>query len=64
MDDVPLLVHHDIPVVPVLDLQQVAYQRVGGHALDEVGSSLVGHTERETMSSRNADCRAYQVSIQ
>ena len=40
MYDVSLLVDHDVAVVPVLDLKQVAHQGVGGHTLDEVSTSL------------------------
>ena len=40
VDDVAILVDHDVPVVPVLHLQDVADQRVGRHALDEVGTGL------------------------
>ena len=34
--DVALLVHHDVPVVSVLDLQQELEDAVGGHTGDEV----------------------------
>mmetsp|Transcript_26151 Transcript_26151/g.83517 ORF Transcript_26151/g.83517 Transcript_26151/m.83517 type:complete len:428 (-) Transcript_26151:486-1769(-) len=35
VDDVPLLVHEYVAVVPVLDLEDVAHNRVGRHALHE-----------------------------
>lgn len=41
MDDVPFSVDHDVSVVTILDLQDVAGDRVGGHTLDEVHSSLL-----------------------
>ena len=40
MYDVSLLVDHDVAIVPVLDLKQVAHQGVGSHTLDEVSTSL------------------------
>ena len=36
MNDVPLLVHHDVAVVSVLDLQQEPQHRVGCHRRDKV----------------------------
>ena len=36
MNDVPLLVNHDVAVVSVLDLEQEPDDRVGRHRLDEV----------------------------
>ena len=36
VDDVALAVEEDVAVVPVLDLDQVADERVGGDALDEI----------------------------
>jgi hypothetical protein len=36
MNDMALPVDHDISVVSILDLEDVASDRVGGHALDEV----------------------------
>lgn len=41
MDDVALLVQHDVAVMPVLDLQQEQQEAVGGHAADEVVPRLV-----------------------
>lgn len=40
VDDVALLVQHDVAVVPVLDLQQEQQEAVGGHAADEVITRL------------------------
>jgi len=40
MYDVSLLVDHDVAIVPVFDLEDVADQRVGCHALDEIGTGL------------------------
>ena len=40
MNDVSVLVDHNVAIVSILDLQNVADQRVGSHALDEVGTSL------------------------
>ena len=40
MYDVPLFVDHDVAVVPVFDLEDVTDQRVGRHALNEVGLGL------------------------
>lgn len=34
--DVAVLVDHDVAVVTILDLEQISYQRVGGHRLDKV----------------------------
>lgn len=42
MDDVPLLVQHDVAVVPVLDLQQEQQEAIGSHASDEVVPGLCG----------------------
>ena len=39
VNDVSLLVDHDISVVSVLDLQQVAHHRVSRHRLDEIFAS-------------------------
>ena len=47
MDDVSILVDHDVPIVSVFDLQQITHQGVGSHALDKVGSSLAGERERD-----------------
>lgn len=44
MDEVTLAVQHDVAIVSVLDLQQKEQKAVGGHAADEVISSLqIGH---------------------
>lgn len=42
MNDVPLLVKHDVAIVPVLDLQQEQQEAVCGHASDEVVACLHG----------------------
>lgn len=42
VDDVPLLVQHDVAIVPVLDLQQEQQEAVGGHASDKVVACLCG----------------------
>ena len=34
-------IDHDVPVVAVLDLDDVAEKRVGGHRLDEVGARFL-----------------------
>lgn len=39
---VSFLVDHDVAIMPVLDLQDVTDQGVGGHALDEVSTGLGG----------------------
>lgn len=36
--NVSVLVDHDVAVVPILDLQQIADHRVGGHWLDEIAA--------------------------
>lgn len=41
MDDPALAVDHDVAIVAVLDLDEVAQQRVGGHRLDEVDARLL-----------------------
>lgn len=40
VDDVSLLVQHDVAIVPVLDLQQEQQEAVGRHASDEVVARL------------------------
>lgn len=40
VDDVSLLVQHDVAVVPVLDLQQEQQEAVGRHASDKVVACL------------------------
>ena len=40
MDYVPVLVKQDVPVVPVLNLQQVGDNRVSGDRLHEVAASF------------------------
>ena len=47
MYDVSLFVDHDVAIVSVLDLKQVAHQRVGSHTLDEVSTSLWGCSSYE-----------------
>lgn len=39
--DVPLAVDHDVPVVSVLDLEDITCDRVGGHRLNEVESRFL-----------------------
>lgn len=41
MDDVTLSVNHDVPVVPIFDLKDVASYRVTGHGLYEIESSAL-----------------------
>jgi len=36
--DVAILVDHDVTIVAILDLEQIADQRVGCHGLDKVGA--------------------------
>ena len=48
VDDVAVLVDHDVAIVPVFDLEDVADQGVGRHALDEVGTGLPSAREGET----------------
>lgn len=40
VDDVALLVQHDVAVVSVLDLQQEQQEAVGGHASDKIVACL------------------------
>ncbi len=40
MDEVAFAVQHDVAVVSVFDLQQEQQEAVGGHAADEVITSL------------------------
>ena len=40
VDDVAVPIYHDVAVVSVLDLQDVADQGIGRHALDEVSTGL------------------------
>ncbi len=40
MNDVSVLVEHDVAIVPVLNLKKVADQAVGGHADDKVSTRL------------------------
>ena len=42
MNDVSSVVNHDIPVMPVFDLQQVTHYTVGCHGHDKVVPSLAG----------------------
>ena len=49
MDDVPILIDHNIPVMPVLHLQDIADEGVGGHALDEVSTSLQESQEQDSV---------------
>ena len=41
MDDVALAVDQDVPVVSILDLEDVAHHRIGRHGLDKVQASLL-----------------------
>lgn len=41
VNDMPFSVDHDVSVVTILDLEDVAGDGVGGHTLDEVHSSLL-----------------------
>lgn len=52
MDEVALLVQHDVAVVPVLDLQQEQQEAVGSHAADEVVACLRGRGAQGLLSSR------------
>ena len=40
VNDVTMSVDHDVPVVPVLQLQEVAHQGVPSHTAHKVGTSL------------------------
>ena len=40
VNDVSMFVDHDVPIVSVFDLEEVADYRIGCHATDKVGSSL------------------------
>lgn len=42
MDDMALAINHNVGIVPILDLKEVAHQRVGGHRADKV---FTGFTE-------------------
>lgn len=39
MNDVAFDINHDVTIVPVFDLKQVANQTVGGHGADKVAAS-------------------------
>lgn len=41
MDDMPIAIDHDVAVMPILDLQDVASHRISRHRLDEVETSLL-----------------------
>jgi hypothetical protein len=41
MNNVPFGVNHDVSVMPVLDLEDVARDRVGCHGLDEIEPGLL-----------------------
>ena len=41
VDDMSLAINHNVPVVPVLDLENVAYNGVGSHRLNEVQPSFL-----------------------
>ena len=40
VNDVSMFVDHDIPIMSVFDLEEVAHQRIGCHAPYKVGTSL------------------------
>jgi hypothetical protein len=42
-----MFVDHDVAIMSVFDLEEVAHQRIGCHAPDKVGSSLGEVGERE-----------------
>lgn len=50
VDDVPLLVQHDVAIVPVLDLQQEQQEAIGGHASDKVVACLCGEVRGLTLA--------------
>ena len=50
VDNVALLVYHNVPIVSILELQEVTDKRVGGHADDEVITSLQKHTTQNWKS--------------
>lgn len=52
MDDVAVLIQHDIAVVSVLDLQQVTHDTVRRHAHHEVSSSLKANSISEDHKTR------------
>jgi hypothetical protein len=58
VDDVPLLVDHDVAVVAVLDAEQVGDEGVGGQALGEVALRRL-----ELLLSRQTDRCARLISI-
>lgn len=39
VNDVPIFVNHNVAIVPVLDLQQIANDGIGGHGFDEITAS-------------------------
>ncbi len=40
MNDVSVLVEHDVSIVSVLNLEKIADQAVGGHADDKISTRL------------------------
>jgi hypothetical protein len=48
MYDMPIRIDHDIPIMSILDLQNIASDRVRRHRLDEVESS---NLERDSVDS-------------
>ena len=58
MNDVSLFVDHDVAVVSILDLEQVADHRVGRHRLDEIFSSSL------ELLSRLIPVLVLEVSVQ
>ena len=50
-----MFVNHDVTIVPILDLQQVADKRVGSHTPDEVAASLRKESVWYACKSHNSD---------
>ncbi len=46
MNDVSLLVDHDVAIVSVLKLKEIAHQRVGSHAYNELVTGLCARDVR------------------
>lgn len=46
MNNVPLLVNHNVAIVTVFDLQEKAHDTVGGHTFDKLGTSSLVLTRR------------------
>jgi hypothetical protein len=41
MHDMPFSVNHNIPIVTVLNLEDITSNRIGGHRLDEIEASAL-----------------------